>query len=283
MASHGVANPAKDSGLVTSPRLLGLAARTLPGVTPEQAIALTAQAGFDCLGALFAPERSEREWQALRHQADAAGIRYLDVEPIRIREGTLDANADRVLAAAAILGAQFVLVIGHDTDHAATAAALRQLCERAAPLGLRLALEFMPFRGVATLQDGLAVVSMAAHRAAMLLIDNHHLLRTAGHPAQLAALDPGQIAYAQICDLPADRPVHPSLDEIMHEALERRIIPGQGSLDLAEFTAALPSGTPLSIEILGAAPRAGFVSDLAYAQALRHSLESIAWLAERSP
>lgn len=251
---------------------LGLASRTFPATAPARLIEIAREAGFGHIGITVDP----KEWdpsmtRQIRRQAMNCAIDVLDVEAVRIRSRRLGDDAAMILEAAAEIGARFVLVIGHDADMAATAEAFRELCGEATKLGLEAALEFMPFRGVATLRDALHVVSVAGHAAGSLLIDNHHLARAGATPADLASVPPGRLAYAQLCDVPASASSDLSAEAIMQEALERRTLPGAGSLPCREFVAALPPGTPISLEILGTRVRAGYASDLDYAVALREA------------
>lgn len=64
--------------------------------------------------------------------------------------------------------------------------------------------------------------------------------------AQLAALAPGLVSFAQICDGPADMPVEL---QMFHEGFEQRRIPGEGVFPLRDFLRALPSDIVLGVEV----------------------------------
>src|SRR5262249_19707867 len=76
-----------------------------------------------------------------------------------------------------------------------------------------------------------------------LLIDPMHLFRTGSSAAELAALDPEMIGYAQLCDCSLVARDH------MHEAKYERMVPGEGELPLQAFVDALPREVPIGLEI----------------------------------
>jgi sugar phosphate isomerase/epimerase len=55
------------------------------------------------------------------------------------------------------------------------------------------------------------------------------------------------MAYAQICDAPAERPA--DLDTMLYHARYERLFPGEGGLDLAALLRALPRDLPLTVEV----------------------------------
>jgi sugar phosphate isomerase/epimerase len=65
-------------------------------------------------------------------------------------------------------------------------------------------------------------------------------------PASLAALDPGLVAYLQICDAGAERPALPP--DLMAEARGNRLLPGEGVLPLDAMLDALPEGLSIGVE-----------------------------------
>jgi sugar phosphate isomerase/epimerase len=116
----------------------------------------------------------------------------------------------------------------------------------AAAAGLKVALEFMRFRSVRTILAAADLVRRAARPNVGVLVDALHLDRSAGTAAEVAALSPGMIALAQLCDAPAVSPAEASLPA---EARTSRLHPGQGGLQLGALLDALPAELPLSIEV----------------------------------
>lgn len=100
--------------------------------------------------------------------------------------------------------------------------------------------------------------------------------RCGGSPADVAKLPKRLIAYAQFCDAPPALPDLSDVKSIVHEAVDLRLLPGEGSLPLDEFLEVLPARTPLSIELRSKALRDAYpdATDraLAVAQATRNYL-----------
>jgi hypothetical protein len=82
-----------------------------------------------------------------------------------------------------------------------------------------------------------------------VLVDMLHLARSGGRPEDLSGVDPDALPYTQLCDAPAAPPGDdPGL--LIAEALQGRLLPGDGALPIREILASLPAGRPLSCEIL---------------------------------
>ena len=64
-------------------------------------------------------------------------------------------------------------------------------------------------------------------------------------PAQIAALDPALIGYAQLCDAPLVSKAASYADEARHE----RLPPGEGELPLLDFVSVLPRDVIVGLEI----------------------------------
>jgi sugar phosphate isomerase/epimerase len=119
------------------------------------------------------------------------------------------------------------------------------LARLAAERGMMATIELVPGSSAGCLADALAVVRHVNQPNFRLLIDSMHFFRSGGIVAELAALDPALIGYAQLCDVPL-RAVEP---DYMREAMFGRLVPGQGELPLAGFVAALPAETPIGLEV----------------------------------
>jgi sugar phosphate isomerase/epimerase len=77
------------------------------------------------------------------------------------------------------------------------------------------------------------------------MIDAMHLYRSGGTAADVAALDPGLIGYAQLCDVPLVA-LH---DDYGAEARFDRRVAGDGELPLQEFVDALPADCVIGLEV----------------------------------
>jgi sugar phosphate isomerase/epimerase len=84
--------------------------------------------------------------------------------------------------------------------------------------------------------------------SAGLLIDALHWNRSGGTLADLEAIPPRWLSYAQLCDapMPGANPNDP--EAILIEAIDGRVPLGQGGLPLAELVTRLPDGLPVAIE-----------------------------------
>ena len=110
---------------------------------------------------------------------------------------------------------------------------------------MSVALEFMRWSPVATIDDALAFVAAADRANAGICVDTLHLSRSGGQPEQLAGL-PRSGSFVQLCDAPAAAPPAESLKA---EARSDRLLPGEGELWLDRLLAAIPPDMPISVEV----------------------------------
>ncbi|MDE2006518.1 MAG: TIM barrel protein [Rhodospirillales bacterium] len=242
---------------------LALAHLTLLDQPPLALAPIAARAGFAAIGLRLHPAHpggifydlsTQAARAALRRCLDGEGIRLHDVEFVTIGA---DFDADAfvpLLVEAAELGAARVSACGDDPEPARQAASFARLCERAAPFGLGVDLEWMGWRPVGTLAAALAAVRAAGQPNGAILVDALHLIRNGAGPDDLVGLDPHLIRSVQICDAAATAPA--DRDGIIAEARGLRLPPGQGALPLGALLAALPEDAALSCEVPMAAPAA---------------------------
>jgi sugar phosphate isomerase/epimerase len=236
-------------------RLLALSHLTALDAIPPDLVAAGAAAGFGAVGLRVWPAGNEPPYPMIGDtpmvretvsRLRDTGMRVLDIEVLRLRPDSEPDEALRILDAGARLGAQFVLVIGNDTDESRLTERFASVCAAASARGLRAALEFMIFSAVKTLADAVRIIEGAAQPAAVL-VDALHLQRSGGMPAEVAALPPERLPYAQVCDAPSD-PVWPDEAQARDEARRDRLLPGDGALPLHALVDALPAGAPLAVE-----------------------------------
>jgi sugar phosphate isomerase/epimerase len=203
----------------------------------------------------------------VRERLADTGLGILDVEVLQLAPNVPDSALQRIIEIAAELNARYALVIGMDPEPSRVADRFGRLCERAASGGIRPVLEFMRFTSVRTLADALEIVQAAGHPAGAVLIDMLHLARSGGGPQDLLGIDPDLLPYAQICDAPAEPPgEEPGL--LIAEALQGRLLPGEGALPIEEILSRLPAGRPLSCEILSSDLHQRFPDPVARAKAV---------------
>lgn len=229
---------------------IGLASGVVPELSPPDTVAAAVAGGFDSVGLWVEPVTwTASTTRAVRDGVAASGLAVIDVEVIWIKPGPLDPDHLRILDIGGEIGAAHALVVSSDPDHAATARKLAALCDHAAPMGIGVALEFGLFTEVCTIEQATAILRSIDHAAARLLIDALHIDRSGGTAAQIAALPPAWFSYAQLCDAGADRPAPDDKSAIIDEAVYRRLLCGEGVLDLDGMLKALPPALPLSIEM----------------------------------
>jgi sugar phosphate isomerase/epimerase len=234
-----------------------LAHLTVLDAAPPALVSAAAEAGFDAVGIrLVTPasvggpvhdllhDHALRE-ATVRRLADT-GLTVLDVEFLRFEPDQPGPEPAHFLEVGAELGARNVLVMSVEPDTLRTVERFVDLCERAAPFGLTVNLEFAVYTGVQTLQDAVAIVEQAGQPNAAVLVDVTHFSRSGGVPAEVSNVDRRWLSYAQICDVapatPADNAAR------IAEARTDRRLPGLGVFPVAELVARLPADLPLAVE-----------------------------------
>jgi sugar phosphate isomerase/epimerase len=149
------------------------------------------------------------------------------------------------LDALADLGVPRINAVSLDPDLGRTFDQFATLTELAAQRNIQTVLEPVPGLTVGDLPTALAALAHVGRPDFRLLIDTMHLVRSGSGAADLAALDPQHIGYAQL----NDTTLQPRLDNYMEEAMYERMVPGEGELPLRELLSALPADIVLEIEV----------------------------------
>lgn len=192
---------------------------------------------------------SLREDAALRREMIAA-MRDRDVS-ISLGEG-FSVRTDKDMSGSSgdldimhELGITRINTVGLDPDLARTFDQFGVLAELAAARGMETTLEFGPGLTVGNLATALAAVQHVGRPDFRLLIDTMHLSRSGSTAADLAAIDPALIGYAQL----SDAPLRARIPNYMEEAMFNRMVPGEGELPLRDIVAALPPNTVIGLEV----------------------------------
>jgi len=143
------------------------------------------------------------------------------------------------------LGVPRINAVSLDPDLGRSFDQFAALTELAAQRNIETVVEPVPGLTVGDLPTALAALAHVARPDFRLLIDTMHLVRSGSTAADLAALDPTQIGYAQL----NDTTLQPRLDNYMEEAMYERMVPGEGELPLHDLLRALPTGIVLELEI----------------------------------
>ena len=234
---------------------LCLAHLSLIELSPPDMVSATAAAGFELVSLRLAPATAGEpqhpmigDTPMMREtlaRLQALGVAVHDVELVRLGRNTDIRACEPLMEAAARLNARQVLVAGDDDDESLMADKFSALAELGVRHGLRMGLEFMPWRGIRNLASAARVVHAAGLGG--VIVDAIHLDRSGGSAADLVSLPPAQWAFFQICDAPARRP--DTQQELLFQARRARLAPGDGGLDLAGMLRALPRDIVISIEV----------------------------------
>jgi sugar phosphate isomerase/epimerase len=240
-------------------RPLSLAHLTVLDVTPPELIAVAAAAGFGMIGIRLTATPSvgvppydclhdgPMLRETLTRLADT-GVSVLDTEFLRFEPDRPEGIPEGFLEVSARLGARNVLVMSAEPEESRTLDRFGDLCDRAAPYGLQVNLEFAIYTGVRTLAHAADMIARSKRANASVLIDALHFSRSGGLPGHVAAVDPKLFRYAQICDAAAEMPRPTDTPALIREARTGRLLPGEGVLPLKELVDALPAHLPLAIE-----------------------------------
>jgi hypothetical protein len=136
-------------------------------------------------------------------------------------------------------------VVSLDPDLNRTFDQLAALTELAAQRSIETVVELVPGLTVGDLSTALAAREHVGRSDFRLLIDTMHLVRSGSSAADLAAVDPEYIGYAQL----NDTTLQPRLDNYMEEAMFERMVPGEGELPLTDILSVLPHDIVLEIEV----------------------------------
>ncbi|MBW8755272.1 MAG: sugar phosphate isomerase/epimerase [Sphingomonadales bacterium] len=237
---------------------LGLEFISALGMTPVDAIGLTAELGLRRTGMAPAPITANphhfapwdlRSDPALVRATKAAaaehGVAITLGEGFLIMPGLEIAQMAGALDIMAELGAPVVNAVVIEQDRARAADEFGLFARMAGERGLAATIEFMPLMWPATLAEAVAFLAEVGAPNGKLLLDAMHVYRSGATTAEVAALDPAMIAYVQLCDVPLPA----RSDDYGEEARHERRCPGEGDLPLAEFLRAVPAGVTVGLEV----------------------------------
>ena len=152
-------------------------------------------------------------------------------------EGDLDLMAS--------LGAPHANLCLVEPDFGRGAEQVAALADLAAARGMGVTLEYLPGLALGDLAAARRMVEAVGKANVSILIDAMHFFRTGSTVADLAALPPALVGYAQLCDVP----LVPVIESYADEARFARLSPGEGELPLADFVQALPPGVTIGLEV----------------------------------
>ena len=225
---------------------------------PATVIDAAGEAGFASVGIRITgrriadpyPEivRNANAIRDLRRRIEDHGLRLSNVTAYHLFP---DVDLDRMKAvvdATAELGAPILLAHSYVPVARPMLDLFSAYAEHAANAGIRIACEFMRYTQVPTLQAATRWLDLAGAPNAGYLIDPLHLDRSGGTAADIARIDPGRIVFVQICDA-KKRSDKPTDEQLIEEARNERLAPGDGDLPLYAFLDALPRDVEIEYEV----------------------------------
>jgi sugar phosphate isomerase/epimerase len=247
-----------------------------PAVSPTpitERVAAVAAAGYTGMGLIADDLRVIRDdigFYGLRKLFDDNGFTHVEIELIErwwiprgepghtydVRDLLFDA-ADALQPSFIKIGSQQGAAFG---DVGPVVPALIELADDAVAHGTRIAIETMPFSALATVPMGAELVAATGHPAVGLLVDAWHVFRAGTTLDDLrAALTPGMVYGVELDDAAPD-----VVGTLFEDTVERRLLCGDGTFDLAGLIAVLRDtgfDGPWGVEILSNDFRALPVAD----------------------
>jgi len=240
----------------------------LPPSLPRQ-IAAAATAGYDHIG-LDLPSVLAHERDGVSPHDLAAHLESHDLPCHELVSLSISADGTRtrsslrhILRTASVLRpAQVLCVVTGPVDDAVVANTAE--CARAlADAGIGLSLEFLPTRHVDSIPRALHLLDRVGHPNLRLVVESWHFFRGPSTWSDLEALPSDRIGFVQFADAP-----EPESDDVHHESMHRRVLPGEGVLELDRFCATLLDrgfDGVVSVELLSGAWRSADLDTFAEA------------------
>lgn len=236
-------------------RPIGLAALTVLDVSPANQVIVAAEAGYTHVGIRLIPATPTEPVYAtvgdtplireVEKRLKETGIKVLDIEILRLKPDTRVINFLPVLETGARIGASQVLLAGNDPDQNRLADNFALLCELAAPLGIAINIEPMPWTNIPTVNAGIELLTKSNQNNQGMIIDPLHFDRGANTLDDLKKVPQAWWRYMQLCDGTKEKPQ--DTEGLLYQARNYRLSPGRGGIDLVSLLKALPE-MPISIE-----------------------------------
>jgi sugar phosphate isomerase/epimerase len=175
------------------------------------------------------------------------GIEIGVIEPFLIGADIDWAMIQAIVELTAELGGT-VSALALDQDRERLAASLGRLSELVRRAGTRMAIENFTLSAARTPGDALTLANAAGDDVG-LTVDVLHIMRAGGNWGDVAALPADRIFHVQLSDGPRRMPA-----DLMLEATQRRLPPGEGEFELTRLLPLLPLTARLAVEAPFAAP-----------------------------
>ena len=201
------------------------------------------------------PLVTDAQRPALKDALAAANVALGNLEVFPLDAEALPEDFRAALATGAALGASRATAHIHTPDLPTAIARFGDFCDLAADYGLKAGLEFNGFSAVRDATTAAAIVRAAGRPNGEIALDMLHLMRSGGTAADVASIA-DLIGYAQLCDGPLFLPENAR----WREAIEERMVPGEGEFPLAQLLAPLGADTLFDVEVPQTAARKAGIS-----------------------
>jgi sugar phosphate isomerase/epimerase len=121
-----------------------------------------------------------------------------------------------------------------EPDLPAMRSALATICERAAPLGIDIVIEFLPFASINTIDRGLAILEGLGVTNGGLLVDTWHVQR-----GGMSAEDIRRIPHERLLAVELDDAGPEVLGTLFNDSTHYRRLCGEGAIDIASQVQAI--------------------------------------------
>lgn len=175
------------------------------------------------------------------------GMKVNDIENARIFDGVSVKEYRRDLEAASELGCTNILTNVWNSDISEAIDAFCILCEMAAEYGQNVHVEFVTWSALRDLKSALKFLEHSGMQNVGIVIDTLHFYRSRVAISELSEVPPKYLSFMHLCDAEAAIPSSPT--ELAHTAVTKRLIPGQGAIDILEIARLMPTSTVYGLEV----------------------------------
>lgn len=233
---------------------------TLGRIPWEDKARIASDAGFARLSIYGWEHRDllKRGWDdaAVRDLLDGLDLRVAEYDGAVMSMQSPD-GADESVGRAAALGARSITVLEHSdwypSEHMEQAAAtLGAIADGAAEHGILALIEPFAWSPLDDHRVAAEIVERADRPNAGLLLDTWHLWRGPERGRLDPAINPAIIKEIQIGDTGPAPAGNPTKDDLAHECIHRRLMPGEGQGDIAGMLAEFADrgvDAPLAVEV----------------------------------
>lgn len=223
-------------------------------VPPPQFVRHAATAGFNAVGLRLHPAfpgapsyelpQGSKAASEFRTVLDSEGMKVFDIEFFILGPDFNAASVEHIVAAAADIGAKRLSACGDDDDRERLIGNLIAFCQLAGRYGLAVDVENMGWRTIKTYRDSASLVEACGQTNCGALVDAIHFFRNG---ATVEEIEVDIVRHLQLCDVRGSAPQRP--EDMMHEAREGRLAPGDGELALNELIGKLVCKAAISVEV----------------------------------